>query len=156
MGRLRAPAAGAAAGAFATVVMSGAMIAAERVGLMRRMPPEEISERAVERVGEHVDRPQEASRQVVDFLAPVAHVAFGVAAGALFDVLSRQLRPPLAPVLQGTLFGIAVWLVSYFGWLPALRLMPPAHRDQPGRQPAMLAAHLVYGAVLGGVAGRRR
>jgi uncharacterized membrane protein YagU involved in acid resistance len=120
------------------------------------MPPEEISERAVERVGERTLGRESPSAPVVDFLAPVAHVGFGMAAGALFRLLSRQLRPPLAPVVQGTVFGVALWLVSYFGWLPALRLMPPAHRDEPGRQPAMLAAHLVYGAVLGGVAGVRR
>ncbi|MDQ3871201.1 MAG: DUF1440 domain-containing protein [Chloroflexota bacterium] len=151
MERLRTLGVGAGAGAAATLVMSGAMIAAERLGLMGRMPPEEISKRAVERVQGSEDAP----RQVVDLLAPVAHVGFGMAAGSLFALLSRRGRAPLSPVLQGVVFGVGVWLVSYFGWLPALRLMPPAQRDEPGRQPAMLAAHLVYGAVLGGLAGRR-
>lgn len=152
MDRLRALAAGAGAGAVATLVMTGAMVASERLGLMRRMPPGEISERVVERV----QGGEEAPGQVVDLLAPVAHVGFGMAAGSVFGLLSLQVRPPLAPAVQGTLFGVGLWLVSYFGWLPALRLMPPPQRDQPGRQPAMLAAHLVYGGVLGRLAGRRR
>ena len=43
--------------------------------------------------------------------------------------------------------------VSYSGWLPALHLMPPPEQDRPGRQPSMVAAHVVYGAVLGALSG---
>ena len=47
------------------------------------------------------------------------------------------------------LFGIAVWAVSYAGWVPKLGLMQPPSRDRPGRPTAMILAHLVYGATLG-------
>jgi len=47
-----------------------------------------------------------------------------------------------------------VWFVSYQGWVPALGLLPPAHRDRPGRPATMLIAHWVYGATLGACLGR--
>jgi hypothetical protein len=57
-------------------------------------------------------------------------------------------------VLQGVAFGSGVWLVSYMGWVPWLQIMPPAHEDRPGRPQTMLAAHWVYGGVLGALSGR--
>jgi hypothetical protein len=44
---------------------------------------------------------------------------------------------------------LSVWALSYQGWVPALGILPPASRDQPGRQWTMVAAHVVYGVVLG-------
>jgi hypothetical protein len=41
-----------------------------------------------------------------------------------------------------------VWVVSYFGIMPGLRTLRPAH-DRPGRRNAlMIAAHLVWGSTL--------
>jgi hypothetical protein len=42
------------------------------------------------------------------------------------------------------------------GWVPWLRIMPPADRDRPGRAETMLAAHWLYGGVLGALATRTR
>ena len=59
---------------------------------------------------------------------------------------------PTRPVVEGMLFGGLVWVASYFSWVPALRVMPPPTRDRPARSLTMLAAHLVFGAVLGRLA----
>ena len=72
---------------------------------------------------------------------------------ALFALVERRPHPPVPTVPAGILFGTAVWLVSYQGWVPALGIMAPPSRDRPGRPQAMLAAHLLYGAVLGVVVG---
>ena len=41
-----------------------------------------------------------------------------------------------------------VWVLSYFGIMPGLRILRPAH-DHPGRRNAlMIAAHLVWGGTL--------
>ena len=43
----------------------------------------------------------------------------------------------------------AVWVASYFGWVPKLGLMKPPTRDRPDRSLVMLGAHLIFGGVLG-------
>jgi len=40
------------------------------------------------------------------------------------------------------------WLAGYGLWVPAIGAVPPLHRDRPGRQVALIAGHVVYGAVL--------
>ena len=51
--------------------------------------------------------------------------------------------------LVGAVYGLGVWAVSYKGWIPALGILPPPERDRPGRPVIMVAAHVVYGLVLG-------
>jgi len=131
---------GAASGALATVAMSAVMGAAQRLGWLGRMPPKIITRAAFNHVG--VDR----SRPAENAGATVAHFAFGAVGGGLYGAL-RPLRARTSP-LQGVVYGTLIWLVSYAGWVPALRIMPPPQRDRPGRVPSMLAAHWVYGAVL--------
>jgi hypothetical protein len=128
--------------------MSAVMIAAKRLGLMGEMPPEKITARLLDRAGW-----KSRSRRSQDLLSALLHLGFGGAGGALFALAERRPHPPLPTVPAGILFGGAVWLVSYQGWVPALRIMAPPSRDRPGRPQAMLAAHLVYGAVLGAVVG---
>lgn len=139
---------GAADGAAATLAMSGAMLVAQRAGAIGELPPRTIMAFALRRA-----RGLPARRREKDALGALSHVAFGAAAGALFEAaLGRRTR---AAPLAGAAFGVAVWLVSYAGWVPALGILPPPHRDRPERQVTMLAAHLVYGAVLGALARRR-
>jgi len=138
---------GAWAGAVATGAMSAVMFGAQRAGLMGRMPPHKITTAALRRL-----RPWTTPSAPTKALASVAHLGFGVAAGALYGLLRRG-RGSVAGALG---YATAVWAASYVGWVPSLGLMRPAHRDRPGRQPALLAAHLVYGAVLDLLARRRR
>ncbi len=141
--------AGAVAGAQATGLMSAVMLGAKRIGLMGEMPPETITARFLDGLGWH-----HRSGETQDLLAVVTHVGFGAAAGSLFAVIQRRLRPPTPPVVAGMVFAAGVWLVSYQGWIPALGIMAPASRDRPGRPQSMLVAHLVFGAVLGALLGR--
>jgi hypothetical protein len=140
---------GACAGGLATVAMSAVMKMAERLGLMGKQPPEEITESALAAADvEPANAPTKA-------LAVVAHLGFGGLAGALYGC-AQWVRPPRFPVARGIGFGLLVWTVSYRGWVPALRIMPPPERDRPGRPESMVAAHVVYGAALGRILGRRR
>jgi hypothetical protein len=139
---------GAVMGAVATVPMSLVMLGAKRAGLMGTQPPEKITARLLSKVG------WRRSKESQDLMATLLHLGFGAGAGAAFTILRRGLRLPVPAVLQGVAFGTGVWLVSYMGWVPWLEIMPPADEDRPGRPQTMLAAHWVYGGVLGALSGR--
>jgi hypothetical protein len=42
--------------------------------------------------------------------------------------------------------------LNYEGWIPALHIMRPVERDRSRRQQSMVAAHVVFGSVLGALA----
>jgi hypothetical protein len=142
---LRAALTGAAAGIAATLVMSVPMVVAGRLGIVRRQAPQEITERALAHVDALDDTGDEARRG----LTAVNHLGFGAAAGALYALAVRRLHPQVPGAAAGVAFGVALWTVSYVGWAPALGLMPRPDHDEPGRQPLMIAVHLLYGGVLG-------
>ena len=58
-------------------------------------------------------------------------------------------RTPMAPLVSGMLFAVVVWALSYLGWLPALKILPPAHEHSARRNVFMIAAHLIWGSVMG-------
>ena len=134
---------GAVAGAAATAPMSAVMLAANRFGAMNRQPPKRIVEDALDAAGMPHSEPVEKA------LAVVAHFGFGAVAGGLYTAVTPQR---FRGVASGVGFGMLVWLVSYAGWIPALRILPPPPEDRPGRQGTMLVAHAVYGAALGRLA----
>ncbi|WP_229802858.1 DUF6789 family protein [Planobispora rosea] len=129
---------GGVAGLLATAAMSVVMVAGDRAGLMRDQPPKRIT-RAFLPGNRHRPKPGEG------VLGALAHAGFGAAGGALFGLLTRGRRPP-APAGIG--YGLAIWLVSYQGWVPGLGILPPISRDRPGRVAVMAAGHVVYGAAL--------
>jgi len=135
-------------GAVGTVAMSVVMLGAQRLGLLGKQPPEEIVEHGLRR-GLGV----RAGETVENCLAVAAHIGFGASAGAVFAGLHRSVRQPPS-ALTGMVYGLLIWLASYSGWVPALRIMPPPSRDRPGRPATMILAHLAYGGVLGGRLGR--
>jgi hypothetical protein len=55
---------------------------------------------------------------------------------------------------MGAAFGAGLYALNYAGLAPALGVLPPPTEDRPGRQPTMLAAHLVYGSTLGALLDR--
>jgi hypothetical protein len=139
---------GAIAGTLATGAMSTLMLGTKRLGLVGGMPPEKITAKLLDRGGiGHSGTEQ-------DVLATVLHFGFGAAAGAAFGVVAP--RPMIARVPMGMAYGAAIWAVSYMGWVPALGIMPRADRDRRDRQAVMLAAHIVYGSVLGILVGKQR
>ncbi len=147
MGRtLRGIATGAVGGFGATLMMSVVMLTSRRLGLTPQLPPDRIAEAAVQAI---TDRPPSDAEQRV--VATIAHLAFGSVAGALFGVAVSPLRwlPAAALAAIGAIYAIGIWLVSYQGWIPMLRIMPSASRDDGGRVGTMVTAHVVYGSALG-------
>jgi nucleoside-diphosphate-sugar epimerase len=137
---------GALAGLLATAPMTLAMKAMHReLPWWERhpLPPRRISETVAETVGLRARRREPEATM----LTGLSHFAYGAAAGAAYAPLARALPGP--PALKGTAYGLAVWAVSYQGWLPALEILPPA-TEQPARRTAlMIAAHVVWGSALG-------
>lgn len=132
---------GAAAGFLATLPMTATMAIARSVlpeDQQHPLPPRRVVGSVSEKTGldEHLDEEgQEAVTAVV-------HFAFGAAAGTLYSLLfgNHENR-----VLAGTGFGLAVWAGSYMGWLPALDILPPAHRESKGWIGMNVLAHVVWG-----------
>jgi len=139
---------GAVGGGVGTVAMSLVMLGARRGGLMGELPPARLAAALLDAVSL-----RGGPGWARDALATVSHVGFG-AAGSLFALPRGRLRLPVAPALQGMAYGLAVWLVSYMGWIPAFGLLPVATRAEPGRPVVMVLAHGVYGVVLGALVGR--
>ncbi len=135
---------GAAAGSAATTAMSAVMLAFRTQ--MGTQPPVAIATSAAHAVGAEPTEPQ------ADVLASVSHVAFGILGGAGYALLPR-VGPPW---LRGVVTAVGIWVFAYQGWVPALGILPPATKDRPERPAAMIAAHVVYGAVLGELEDRLR
>jgi hypothetical protein len=144
---MRSLAEGTVGGTAGAVVMSGWFRVSRRAGFMRERPPQRIVRTVV--LPGSKERPRTAERP----LGELAHLGFGASTGALFGLLTGRARPR---VRTGVLYALAVWAVSYQGWIPAVGIMPFAHRDRPGRAVTMLTAHVPYGVVLALVLRRLR
>ncbi|WP_343901499.1 DUF1440 domain-containing protein [Arthrobacter rhombi] len=142
-GIIRRGISGAGAGMAGTAAMSLALGVADLRGIMDHQPPRIIVE----------DLLPSLSRGETNVLTLVSHVGYGAGAGAAYAVL---VAPAHRNAWTGALYGVGVWAVGYEGWLPLLGILPPAHRDKPGRAWTMFAAHVVYEAVLGRAAARHR
>lgn len=145
-----AAAAGLASGTQATAAMTSFMRGAQKLGMLGKLPPRKITAAALDAVGIRRSRKEEQTA------AMAAHFSFGAGAGALFSMLAGRLDSTAHATWKGAAYGALVWLVSYGGWVPALRIMPSPPKDSPQRQITMLLAHLVYGGVLGSSLARRR
>lgn len=139
---------GAVAGTVATGAMSLVMLGARRAGIVSKLAPEHVTEAGLE-AGD-VDRDEDTENAA----STAAHFAFGVGTGALFGVLAPRLPGP--PVVRGLAYGATVLLVSYEGWVPAARILPPLHAQTPGGRWTLIASHAVFGATLGVLAARPR
>jgi uncharacterized membrane protein YagU involved in acid resistance len=125
---------GALAGIVATMAMTATM---RRLHIMLPdnerypLPPREIVDRSVP----EGDERQARSRTML------AHFGFGGLTGALFALL---------PAIRGggMVYGLGVWAMSYLGWIPAARILTPAHRHPLRRNLLMIAAHIVWGLTL--------
>ena len=68
-------------------------------------------------------------------------MGFEASAGPLLGFVYRRLPVATNHVGLGIDFGGLIWLVSYVGWVPALGMMPPIHRDRPDHLAIMALAH---------------
>lgn len=124
---------GAIAGVCATMAMtSGMRLLFRRLPQRHRypLPPREITEDLVP-----------APRRALPSLTVLAHFGYGALAGAVFPMLPAFLR-------NGPLYGVAVWGLSYLGWIPAARVLRPATLHPGQRNLLMIAVHLVWGLAL--------
>ena len=88
------------------------------------MPPREIMEGAL---------PAPAKRTLDEqgrrSATLAAHFGYGAATGALYALLR-----PRGIILPGAAYGLLVWTVSYFGIMPGLRILQPAHNSSAAPQ----------------------
>jgi len=140
-GEVREVVTGAATGVVATLAMSAVLALAARRGLLKEPPPRAIVRTALPGLSE----------EAVDVGAILAHLGYGSAAG----VAHRALLGGPGPAAS-VLYALGLYAGSYEGWVPLLGALPPAHLDDRARQASMIAGHVVYGAVLGVLAARRR
>lgn len=133
------------AGYIATLPMSVVMLAGHRM-LPRSerypLPPERIMARMADRSGVE----SATHGPLRDMLTTLSHFGFGALTGSLYTPFSRLL--PLPPLLNGMIFGFLVWLVSYQGWIPRARILPPATKKPVRRNLLMVVAHFIWGGVL--------
>jgi len=139
---------GVIGGLAGTLAHSAVMAATRATGLGGKLPPKAITDEMLESLGADPSEPTRVA------LAVANHVGFGLAAGAVFGAV----QPPMSrgkSMLAGAAYGLAVWFVSYQGWVPkVLGAMPRASRDRPDRQAMMIAAHVAFGVALGAVTAR--
>lgn len=126
---------GMTAGLVGAGVMSLVRLVAHRAGLIDRLIPQVLQERmtgaaGVEPVG------GSAGHQLA---AEIVHHGVAVAAGLAFGALAGRQ----AGVTAGLAFGLSIWAVDALGLLPALRV------QRVGGGAVDVAAHAVFGAVLG-------
>lgn len=126
---------GALAGLTATTFMTAAMRRLHaRLPAIERypLPPREITERLL---------PEGTLEAALQDASLLAHFGYGAASGAL--IAATGIRKGDA---AGAALGVGIWAASYFGWVPAFRILAPAEQHPPRRNALMIGAHLVWGA----------
>ena len=129
---------GAIAGFVGTMAMTSAM---QR--LHRRLPeterypltPREIVDSTADAAG--VQLSNEGAKDI----STAAHFAYGAAMGALIAAMN-----PEPTKKTGAAAGMAVWLASYMGWIPAMNVLEPANLHPKRRNLLMIGVHLIWGA----------
>jgi hypothetical protein len=126
------------AGTFAMTAAARAMHRALPAPERYPLPPREIIEGVLPGVARL--RAEERGRQTTTL---AAHFGYGAATGAMY-----ALFRPRGGILPGAAYGLVVWTVSYFGIMPGLWILKPAHAHPGRRNALMIAAHLVWGSTM--------
>jgi len=107
------------------------------------LPPRQITEEITGRLGveDHM------SEEGLIGLTVLSHFGYGAFFGSIYALFEDEMR--MRPRLKGMLMGVAVWIGSYLGWLPALGILPPANQHPRRRNVLMIVAHMVWGVTLG-------
>ena len=128
---------GGIAGFVGTMAMTAAMRRMHRhLPAKERYPltPREIVDSTAAQA--RVELPGEAAKDITT----AAHFAYGALMGAMISAMNpRPSRP------TGAAAGLAIWLASYMGWIPAVGALQPATRHPRRRNALMIAAHGVWG-----------
>ncbi len=123
---------GSIAGLIGTMAMTSAMRR-----LHQRLPAEEAYPLTPREIVDSALDPEETPARDLTLLS---HFAYGAACGAL--LAAANPRPGAG---EGAAAGVAVWLGSYMGWIPAVGLLKPANRHPARRNLLMIGVHLVWG-----------
>ena len=136
---------GGFAGLIGTLAHTAAMLSAQAClprARSRPVPPRAITHQVAGKRGETPDTDR------VTVATAAAHFGYGALAGALYAALGSR-RHRRRPVARGVAYGLGIWAVSYLGWLPAFRILPPANRMPAQQNAMMLLAHVAWGAAFG-------
>jgi uncharacterized membrane protein YagU involved in acid resistance len=145
---------GGAAGLAATIPMTAVMLLAHRTipeEERRRLPPKQITEKVATEVKAEPLIDTEARSIAATSLG---HIGYGTVCGAIYGLVEQRI--PIPGAAKGIIFGVGVWAGSYLGWLPAVGIRPRADHRPESENRMMIAAHIVYGAVLGSLCERLR
>ena len=127
---------GVLGGLAATAVMSAQLMAAPSTARIGTPPPRRLADFLL---------PHSPARDR-GIAAAAIHLAIGMTSGVLYRGVVRRRR---GGILSGAIFGVAIWAIGYEFLVPALGVLPAAHRDRRDRRAALIEAHLIYGATLG-------
>lgn len=121
----------------ASAAMGGFMMSMRRAGVLGEPPPRKLIRKVFGR------------RRATGPVVAMAHFAYGATVGAVYGAAASFAPRRWQRVVAGGVFGLAVWAVSYAGWVPASGLMLPPSVDRPGRPVTMVLAHLLFGVTMG-------
>ncbi|MEV4398610.1 hypothetical protein [Nonomuraea sp. NPDC049607] len=133
-----------ARGAVGSMAMSGLRQLTVSLGMVDRTPPESVLRKTAPQLFRDV--PAERRPALVE----AVHWLYGAAGGAGFGLLPRAVRERR---WSGPLYGVLAWAAFEAGIAPALGL--PRSRHTTPERLALLADHLLYGAVVGSSARSR-
>lgn len=131
---------GAAAGAIGAMAMTGFRRMTTQLGLVREVPPEEISEKEIPAVLARLSPPRQ--QVTIELL----HWGYGATAGAGFGLLPKAVRQR---GWAGPAYGLAIWLLYEGVIAPALGLR---HSKEPRKTERLMFAldHVLYGLIVQG------
>lgn len=79
-------------------------------------------------------------------LSFVHHFGYGALAGALFGMLEGYVLNFF--ILKGVLFGLFIWILSYFILIPSIGLFPLPDRRPVRFNLLMIVSHIMWGILL--------
>jgi uncharacterized membrane protein YagU involved in acid resistance len=132
---------GAASGFLATFPMNATMLGIRKALPMfhqHTLPPYKIPKRIFRKL--RLLAPWETKKKKI--LTNVSHFGYGAAGGVVYSTFAN--KADVSPAIKGTIFGLAVWVGSYFGWLPATKILTP-DMEHPKRHAMMAVSHIVWG-----------
>jgi hypothetical protein len=136
--------AGAVGGLAGGIVLTGAMMAADRFGLDDALPLK-VERWAAYHAGADRGSLKRGPGAAEEATAYGGHLAASLALGAAFGAM--QGRVDVSPTVSGLLFGLGVHALNLGVLGPALTITKKPWNDTPATHARRLAMHAVFGVV---------